>query len=287
MIKDEIKPGIIYTEVSSDNNISNDNIKRGIIRYKAITNDIVENVKPYYYVSDTGIVESNFRNKKREMKPAKNPDGYERLELARIDSKPTYVSVHTLVAKAFIPNDNPERNQVNHINGIKDNNDYSNLEWVTSQENINHAIVMNLSKRDRLLNDNQVIFISDCLVNGLSDNDIYKNFKQNYPEISFSFNQMRSLINLIKSKRNYKELTKDYIFPDRSKNKRLLSDEQVIFISDCLIDRLGVTDIFSLFKQNYPEMEISFKQMEKLVSGIRCKIIYKDLTKEYEFPNKD
>ena len=47
------------------------------------------------------------------------------------------MSVHRLVAEAFVPN--PQNlSSVNHINSDRRDNHAVNLEWVTHQENINH-----------------------------------------------------------------------------------------------------------------------------------------------------
>jgi hypothetical protein len=64
-------------------------------------------------------------------------DGYLKITFTVNKVKKTFL-VHRLVATAFIenPNNKPE---VNHINGIKDDNSYKNLEWNTPVENVKHA----------------------------------------------------------------------------------------------------------------------------------------------------
>lgn len=118
--------------------------------------EVWKDVKGYeglYEVSSLGRVRSierkvkhwrgGLRIKKAKIKqPFKSNCGYVMVGIYK-DGTQTNFLVHRLVGKAFIPN--PEnKEQVNHINGIKTDNRVENLEWNTRSENINHADRNNL-----------------------------------------------------------------------------------------------------------------------------------------------
>ena len=64
---------------------------------------------------------------------------YQRVRLCR-NGKVVHKSVHRLVAEAFLENNNPcKLTEVNHKNGIRNDNSVDNLEWVSSDENRAHA----------------------------------------------------------------------------------------------------------------------------------------------------
>lgn len=70
----------------------------------------------------------------------------------RAEGKRKSKSIHRLVAEAFIDNPDPEnKTQVNHIDGNKQNNSVSNLEWVNAKENVQHAIKNKLRKTKAII----------------------------------------------------------------------------------------------------------------------------------------
>ena len=108
----------------------------------------IKGFEGYYEVSTLGRVKSVERFVKsgngakrliREkiLKPMLDKDGYLRVNLKK-QQKGKTVNIHRLVASSFI--ENPEKKpQVNHKNGIKNDNSLHNLEWVTLSENRQHA----------------------------------------------------------------------------------------------------------------------------------------------------
>ena len=111
---------------------------------KEIWKDI-EGYADLYRISNYGNVYS-FGNSKN-VKPSKmkgwiNKYGYRMVDLYK-DKKCKHHFVSRLVAQHFIDN-SENKKQVNHIDGDKLNNRVNNLEWVTGQENKEHAVKLKL-----------------------------------------------------------------------------------------------------------------------------------------------
>ena len=104
-----------------------------------------------YQVSNTGKVKSlNYRRtgKEKIMKAYPNGKGYLKVFLCK-NGKQKNCRINRLVALAFIPNpDNlPE---VNHIDKDKTNNKVENLEWCTTQYNVEYSLAKAVIAIDKI-----------------------------------------------------------------------------------------------------------------------------------------
>lgn len=90
-----------------------------------------------YLINQNGDIYS--KRRRRFIATRLDRYGYVRVNLYK-GTKNHTVTLHRLLALAFIPNDDPtNKKEVNHKDGNKLNYDLSNLEWVTSSENQIHA----------------------------------------------------------------------------------------------------------------------------------------------------
>jgi len=124
-----------------------------------------------YQVSNLGrvrrIAEQNSTWVGRILKPNRDNNGYVRVNLCR-NGQVTPYRVHFLVCQAFLGCPPDSRYEVNHKNGKKDDNQTSNLEWVTYSENLTHAYRVLSRKRIRVskLTSDQVRRIRELWATG-------------------------------------------------------------------------------------------------------------------------
>lgn len=133
------------------------------------TKQRVSMVNEFYFVTENGDLYSMFKQKIKLVKPYLRPDGY--YEVYYQENNIRHVKkVHRLVAEHFCTK-KEGCDIVNHIDGVKTNNHYSNLEWTTSFLNNEHAKQMGLNngtfgeaKKACLVGKhNEIILVSDSI----------------------------------------------------------------------------------------------------------------------------
>ena len=105
----------------------------------------IEGYEGYYQVSNLGRVKRVSDG--YILKPYHHEKGYLKIDL-QIHGKRRKFRIHRIVAEAFIPNEN-NYPQINHINGMKEDNRVENLEWCTNKMNSEHAWRLGLYHRKR------------------------------------------------------------------------------------------------------------------------------------------
>lgn len=168
----------------------------------------VKNYENLYEVSDTGIVRSIDRT-------VLHKTGMQRLYKGKVisltphkDTRYMMVSlwknnkgkahyVHRLVAQTFLPNPNnlPE---VNHIDGNKQNNSVSNLEWVTRKDNVTHAVSTGLRTYENRLSEQEFLQLLYNVIAGESYLDLSKKVNYKVPFLSTKLRKIATKYNLLK-----------------------------------------------------------------------------------------
>ena len=122
---------------------------------------------------------------------------------------------HRLVASAFVDKPDDNFNVVNHLDGIKTNSKYTNLEWTDHSHNVNHAIenglmpnIVGEKQHMAKLTNEQVVIICEILQSG-----DYHDYADILNRIGMSVtDNNKGLIGNIKRRKAWKHISKDYEF---------------------------------------------------------------------------
>lgn len=136
-----------------------------------------------YFVSDDGVI---YTRKMKELSRYDDKDGYKYIVI-KLCGKRRKIFVHRLVAFCFVKNPKTLK-QVNHIDGNKANNNFSNLEWIDNSGNQIHS---------RYVLGNNTGFADtpvECIETGKrykSTRDAWRDTKAGYSHISECVNGKR------------------------------------------------------------------------------------------------
>ena len=276
-----------YIEVFHKNGILTDNSVENLEwisgKYRWTNIDINDVRDMYYQVSNHGEVRR--MHDKRLLSPSENRDGYYRLSLVlnNHNDKRSF-TVHRLVALYFVKGRTNERRIINHIDGVKTNNYWKNLEWVTNEENLKHASMTLLlphgeDNHNAILNDDIASKICHSLNRHHGDiNDVYNEFKDIFPFITYAS------ISSIKYGTTFNHISKSILTND-GKTKRTRHDdyETIIDIAKRLKRNNGdVKQTRDELMSKYPWISLGYiwhLKDKSVSSDITDKIFTKD-----EFP---
>lgn len=195
----------------------------------------IPELKDYYWISNYGRIYNS--NTGYLVTPFTNFNGYTFYVLYRTKEAveqgkyPTLtVSAHILVCTCFNgPKPGPDY-QVNHIDFIRHNNYYQNLEWLTGLDNIRYSIdaghTYNGNEHfNAIYKEEQVRQVCELLQAGLSKSSEISNIIFGYSDKSTC-----DFVRSIKLRRSWNNISKDYPFDETSYGRQFMPETLKLMI---------------------------------------------------------
>lgn len=177
---------------------------------------------PNYKIYKSGDIYS--MTSSRMLTPYLGKNGYMYITLIHKDGKRRTKTLHTLLATAFL--DNPDNlAQVNHIDGVKHNNDLNNLEWSSPSHNVRHAFTNGLTVSIACLDYDKL----EDTVEGLR-------YSGNWSELSVEFDTYDPSSIRKLAKRHFERIGRIKDFNEICKivKDRIVSKNSTIIIAECV-----------------------------------------------------
>lgn len=231
-----------------------------------------------YEVSNKGRIRN--KNTKRILPGYKHRSGYIYINLMK-PGKGSYVfRYHRIVATAWVSGHTEERDVVNHIDGNKQNNDPSNLEWVTFEENVQHAFRNHLFK-PRIGENNANCKIQELYVHRICE--LLLTCKGHVAKVQYILMEKYqadipySTIYGIKIKKTWTNISDQYFTDttDFEKHRELTKDEVVLICETLLENDMNTLTTFNQLRDKIPVLS------RNRVYRIKFKMAYTYISDDY------
>lgn len=217
-------------------------------------------VKDYegrYSVTFDGKVYSHLSN--RFMSTYLDRDGYERVGLMHEEGTQSILGVHRIVAMAYVDGDHTLT--VNHKDGVKTNNHFKNLEWMSVADNVRHSVDNFLRGNQRVYDEALAIKVLSYTMDGWSKKEIAQ-------ALGIPVNSCHNII----YSPQYEYLRKEFNWENRPNRQFRLNSNTVLKIAKEL-------------EQGSPQKTIArkFNTTVAIVQNIKYRRCHQTLTKDFKF----
>ena len=275
--KDELVP--LFKEIN--NSTTNHLLKYPGEEFKNI--NFENNLKYRYEDRNYGRVYSKDRNKFLSLQT--NTSGYDVVNIYGIENDKIKLKrrfVHRLVANEFCDNNDSERIYVNHIDSDRSNNHYTNLEWCTHQENMDHMKLQGYIKRgednhNSIFTNEEVHTICKMLEDGFNYRQISEYLGREFTE------SISSQIGSIRRKITWVHISNLYNIPPIFEHN--IRDDGIIH-KICIMMEQGINDkdiVVELYNVE-PDDKKTLSKYYKFLYKLKSRERYKRIVDQYNIP---
>ena len=227
----------------------------------------------------------------RLLKPIANGEGYVSYNLLCEDGKHRQILAHRLVAFQFVENPNNEI-YVDHIDGIRNHNHYTNLDWVSPKENIVRKHNMRLLKGQSLYSIEVTREICQRFENGESVKDVLKAITNDPTANSIKYANIYAHIRRINNKQVWPTIISEYNFESEKLDHSRISlpkpqTSNFVYQERIIHDvcrRLEAGETITSITKFYNDGKVK-SSFYNFVWGIRAGETWKDISSQYDFAN--